>query len=145
MTQLENGEYLMDITLTGGSGRANIISPAKVIIDNEDIEATIEWNSKFYDYMEIDGVGYEPINSEGNSVFLVKVKDLDSDIPIKAETTAMSTPHMIDYTIRLNSASAKAQNGNIAPTIFIVTGIFIFLAAVGAAIFKTLRRKKSEN
>lgn len=146
MQQLKNGDYLMDVTLQGGSGRATITSPTKVSVNNDDIEATIEWSSKSYDYMEVDGVGYKPVNTEGNSTFVVKLSGLDADIPVKAETTAMSTPHLIDYTIKIDSATAKTAETSSAVAPVIIGGVSVVCVAVLlVTLVKKLGRGKNEN
>ena len=65
----------------------------------------IEWSSPNYDYMTLDGETYLPVNTEGNSVFELPVTAFDKEVPVTADTTAMSVPHEIEYTILLDSAS----------------------------------------
>ena len=57
--------------------------------------------------MIVDGEQYLPVNTSGNSTFEIPVSALDADIAVQAETTAMSEPHMIDYTLRFDSGSLK--------------------------------------
>ena len=45
----------MDVTLTGGSGRATIDSPAAINVEGDKATATIVWSSPNYDYMLVDG------------------------------------------------------------------------------------------
>ncbi len=59
--------------------------------------------------MIVDGKTYHPVNTEGNSEFLIPVR-LDEDMKISADTTAMSTPHLIDYTLRVSLTEAPAEN-----------------------------------
>lgn len=49
--------------------------------------------------MIVDGVKYEPVNSDGNSVFEIPVDTSKSKLEVTADTVAMSTPHEIDYVI----------------------------------------------
>ena len=109
---LENGEYEIDVSLAGGSGRASVTSPAKLFVSDGKMQAQIEWSSSNYDYMEVGGVDYYPINTDGNSTFVIDVSSLDTDIPVKAETLAMSTPHMIEYTLNFDSQSVRSTTGN---------------------------------
>ncbi len=106
---LEDGSYLMDVVLTGGTGKASVESPAKVEISGEDATATIAWSSPYYDYMIVDGKTYEPVNTEGNSVFEIPVSVFDAEMDVVADTIAMSTPHEIEYTLNFDSASAEAE------------------------------------
>lgn len=96
---IADGEYDVDVTLIGGTGKSTIISPARLKIEKGNMKAVIEWSSPFYDYMVIDFIKYYPVNEDGNSVFEIPVKALDKEIEVSADTTAMSTPHEIDYTL----------------------------------------------
>ena len=69
--------------------------------------ATIVWSSPHYDQMVVDGTQYLPVNDSGNSTFEIPVTALDEDLPVQAETTAMSEPHMIDYTLRFDGSSIR--------------------------------------
>ena len=103
---LAPGEYSIDVALNGGSGRASIASPAKLSVASDgSMTLTVVWSSSNYDKMVVDGVEYLPVNTEGNSTFEIPVPTLDEDLAVQGETTAMSTPHMIDYTISFNAES----------------------------------------
>ena len=103
---VEEGEFTCDVTLAGGSGRASVESPAKVVVKGGVMTATVIWSSPHYEYMLIGETKYLPVNTEGNSTFEIPVT-LDSDIAVSALTTAMSEPHLIDYTLRFDSATLK--------------------------------------
>ena len=95
-----------NVTISGGTGKAGIKSPTLLAEDGGKYVAVIEWSSPNYTYMEVDGVRYCPINSEGNSTFAVPV-ELDKDMAVSAETAAMSQPHVIEYTLRFDGASLR--------------------------------------
>jgi len=103
----EDGEHTIEVSLEGGSGKASITSPAKLVIADGKMTATIEWSSPHYDYMIVDGTKYEPANTEGNSVFEIPVAELDKDITVIADTTAMSKPHEIEYVLNFKSSTLK--------------------------------------
>lgn len=96
---LPNGDFQAEVILSGGTGKTTVLSPAAIHIENGVITAEIIWSSPNYDYMEIDGTGYTPVGIDGGSVFSVALPALNTEIPIKAETVAMSAPHMIEYTL----------------------------------------------
>lgn len=102
---LSDGEYTVNVTLNGGSGRASVESPAKLTVEGGEAFAEIVWSSSNYDYMKIDDVKYDILNSEGNSTFKIPVKAFDKEIPVIADTTAMGTPHEIEYTLCFDSES----------------------------------------
>ena len=96
---MEDGEYEAEVTLEGGSGRATVSSPAVLLVKEGKAYARIEWSSSNYDYMKVNGEKYEPVNTEGNSVFEIPVTTFDEKMDVIANTTAMSTPHEIEYTL----------------------------------------------
>ena len=104
---LEDGDYTMDVTLTGGSGRATIDSPAAINVEGDKATATIVWSSPNYDYMLVDGEKYEPVNKDGNSTFEIPVSVFDAEMEVTADTVAMREPHEIDYTLNYDSTTAK--------------------------------------
>ena len=56
--KLADGTYQADVTLTGGSGRATVDSPAAITVKDGKIYATIVWSSPYYDDMMVeDGRG----------------------------------------------------------------------------------------
>ena len=102
---LADGTYTCDVTLEGGSGRASVTSPAKMIVKDGNVTAEIIWSSSNYDFMEVNGERFDPVNADGNSTFEIPVTGFDYKMPVSADTTAMSTPHLIDYTLTFDSAS----------------------------------------
>ena len=108
---LEDGTYIADGTLEGGSGRATISSPVELTVKDGQMTARIEFSSPYYDYMVVDGEKYEPENTEGNSQFTIPMAGFDAGVPVTADTIAMSEPHEIDYEIVLDSATLKSWDG----------------------------------
>lgn len=105
----EDGVYTIEVTLEGGSGRASVSSPAALTVKEGKLYATIEWSSPNYDYMKIGDETYQPVNTEGNSVFELPVSGLDQKMDVIADTTAMSTPHEIDYTLTFHSDTLEKK------------------------------------
>ena len=103
---LADGEYTCEVTLTGGTGRASIQSPAKIVVKDGTIIATVIWSSTHYELMTVDGVEYKPVTLEGGSTFEIPAV-LDADMPISALTTAMSEPHTIEYTLHFDGSTLK--------------------------------------
>lgn len=104
---LADGEYTADVTLSGGSGRATVQSPAMITISGGAASAEIVWSSSNYDYMRIGEEKYLPTNTEGNSTFVIPVAYFDREMTVFADTTAMSEPHEIEYKLIFDSASVK--------------------------------------
>lgn len=102
---LADGTYEVEVTLTGGSGKASVASPAKITVSDGKIQATIVFSSANYDYMLVDGEKYLNEATEGNSTFTIPVSGFDWKMPVTADTTAMSTPHEIDYSLYFDSAT----------------------------------------
>ena len=110
---LEDGSYSAEVTLEGGSGKASVGSPAKIEIEDGKTSATIQWSSSNYDYMIVDGEKLLPLNEElgidGGSVFRIPVKSFDRPLTVLADTTAMSVPHEITYTLTFDSSTIAAE------------------------------------
>lgn len=107
--QLEDGAYAVNVILAGGSGRASVESPAALTVQGDTYTVTITWSSSNYDYMVVDGTQYDPVNTVGNSVFEIPLTSLDTPVAVQADTTAMSQPYLIDYTLTFDSASIVAM------------------------------------
>ena len=104
--QLIEGNFHIDVNLAGGSGKASVERDAKITIKGNSAMATIVWSSSKYDYMMVDGVRYDNLAAEGeNSKFTIPVIGFDYPMPVQANTTAMSEPHLIDYTLTFDSKS----------------------------------------
>lgn len=97
---LADGEYQVNVTMTGGSGRASIQSPTTLKVLDGQAYATIIWSSKYYDYMLVDDVRYEneAEGADDNSTFTIPVERFMCEIPVIGDTTAMSKPHEVEYT-----------------------------------------------
>ena len=94
---LEDGEYSVELTKEGGSGKASVDSPTKLVVENGKATLTVTWSSPNYDYMIVDGEKYLPVNEEGNSVFEIPVSVLNEPFTVIGDTTAMSQPHEVEY------------------------------------------------
>ena len=92
-----DGTYQVNVMLSGGSGRAKIASPTELTVKGGRATAKIVWSSDKYDYMEVEGIRFTPEIQNGHSVFMVPVTELDKPLAMVGDTTAMSTPHAIDY------------------------------------------------
>lgn len=108
-TPPEDGSYTASVTLEGGTGRASVESPAKLRCEDGQFWATLVWSSPNFDYMKVDGVRYDQINTEGNSVFEIPVAAFDQKLDVVADTVAMSEPHEVEYTLYFDSASLQKQ------------------------------------
>ena len=97
---LADGEYSVEVTLEGGTGRAKVDSPAKVKVEDGKAYATIVWSSTHYDYMLVDGKKYLNENEGGNSTFTFPIDGIPCKMNVVGDTTAMSVPHEIDYTLK---------------------------------------------
>ena len=138
---MKDGTYEINVELSGGSGRASVKSPAELTVGEDEMTARIEWSSPNYDLMIVRGEGFLPVNKEGNSVFQIPVADLDAPLDVQAETVAMSEPHLIDYTLVFDPDSVKAAGKSPLPWI----AATVLLAAVTAAVFALVRKKKSRS
>ena len=111
---LPDGIYQADVVLGGGSGRASVDSPCEVIIEEGKATAKITWSSSHYDFMIVNDETFYPVNNEGNSQFEIPVVP-GEEMAVQADTTAMSQPHLIDYTLTLTMLSDEdAASGEVS-------------------------------
>ncbi len=108
--ELEEGTYTIEVKLDGGSGKAEILSPALLQVSEDQITAQIQWNSPNYDYMIVDGETFYPVNTEGNSVFEIPAETFDVPVDVIGDTVAMSKPHEIEYTLTFYSDTIKPES-----------------------------------
>lgn len=104
---LADGTYTVNVKLSGGSGKASVESPATIKVESGKVTATIIFSSSNYDYMLVNGEMYETVNTEGNSTFEIPIAGFDVNLPVVADTTAMSQPYEIDYTLHFDSKTIK--------------------------------------
>ena len=102
---LADGNFMVNVTLSGGSGRASVVSPTVLKMKDGLCTAVIEWGSSNYDYMRLDDEVYLPLVAEGNSTFEIPVLFFDRPMRVIADTVAMSEPHEIVYTLTFDSES----------------------------------------
>lgn len=137
-TDLEDGEYEVPATLEGGSGKASVASPATLIVKDGKAFARIQWSSSHYDYMLVDGIKILPeekASPEDNSVFVIPVTSLSGPMKVIGDTTAMSTPHEVEYTLDFELPGEGSGHS----TIWIVLGAVVVL---GALLVWLIKRKK---
>ena len=109
-TDLEDGEYSIQVDLEGGSGKASVSSPTLMLVKNGRMYAELQWSSSNYDYMIVDGEKFQNESEEGrNSVFTIPVTAVDDKMEVIADTLAMGAPHEIDYTLTFYEASIGSK------------------------------------
>ena len=104
---ISDGDYTVEVTLEGGSGRTSVQSPAKLTVRDNTATAEIIFSSNKYDYMMVNGEKYLPVSMEENSIFEIPVIGFDYKMPVSADTTAMSQPYEIEYTLYFDSETIK--------------------------------------
>lgn len=97
--QAEQIGETINVSLEGGTGKVSLITPTAIKPDADGYVVTLEWSSKNYDYMIVDGVKYLPVEVNEHSIFEIPVSDIDKPLEVIADTVAMSKPHEIEYTI----------------------------------------------
>lgn len=133
---LKDGDYTVNVELSGGTGRAEVTSPAKLRVEEQKATAVIEWSSPNYDYMMVNGEKYLPVNTEGNSAFEIPVLVFDEAMAVTADTTAMSAPHEIEYTLTFAKDSIHSEGSG---TMLVIP---VALAVGVACAFGVILKKK---
>lgn len=103
-SSLADGTYSCEVTLEGGTGKATVESPCTITVTDGRLNATIIWSSKNYDYMIVNGEKYINEARAGEpSCFTFPIDEVPADLNVIGDTTAMSTPHEIEYTLHFGS------------------------------------------
>ncbi len=104
-------EYLCQVQLTGGSGKATVESPAEVTCENGTYYVKLIWSSPNYDYMIVDGQKYDnEADANSNSVFTIPFEVFNEAFTVIGDTTAMSIPHEIEYELTIYSPDSDYVN-----------------------------------
>lgn len=137
----KDGEYSIEVNMTGGSGRASVTSPTLLIIRNGKAYAKLYWSSTYYDYMIVDGVKYQNNTRDGGtSTFIIPITSMDAPVPVIADTTAMGDPLEISYQLTFYADTIGSRNlvPQIATRRVLIVALFIILAG---AVLSFLTRK----
>lgn len=103
-----DGEYTVQATLRGGSGKSGLINPTALTVEGGRMTATLVFVSGNYDYVVLDGTRYDVLTTDPGSTFRVPVAALDQELALIGDTVAMSAPHEVEYTLLLDSATLEA-------------------------------------
>ena len=130
-TELKDGDYMVEVTLEGGSGRASVTSPTGIRVKDGTAIAAVQFGSPNYDYMIVAGKQYKKLNDEGDSIFNIPILAFDEPFPVIADTTAMDKPHEIEYTLNFHTDTAQKvekedKQASFGPYIF-GAGIVVFM------------------
>jgi hypothetical protein len=139
-TSLKDGEYTIDIAFEGGSGKAQVNSPATLTAKGGKAVVKLEWSSSNYDYMVVAGEKYLPTNKSGNSTFVIPVTAYNTPVQVVGDTIAMSTPHEITYTLTFNDTTIEPV-GKLPLVPMIVAAVVL---AVFSAVAWILKSRKEE-
>ncbi len=102
--------YSCQVSLEGGSGKATVDSPAEVVVTAGSKTVKLVWSSSHYDYMLVSDVRYDnEAAPDEKSVFTIPFEEFDTAFTVIGDTTAMSTPHEIEYTLTVYSPDSVDQ------------------------------------
>lgn len=142
--ELEDGSYTVEVELEGGTGRASVTSPAELTVQDGEATARVEWSSSKYDYMVVGEEKYLPIQEEGNSTFEIPVLVFDEPMTVIADTTAMSVPHEVAYTLTFDSDSIVSGAYEAREKAGIAVGVVLFVAVAAAVLWGRKRKRNGK-
>ena len=108
---LPDGVYTAEFDTDSGMFHANEACDGKGTLTVKDgkVTAKIVWSSKNYDYMKVGDTKYDTVIEDEHSTFEIPVSCFDWAMAVKADTTAMSEAHEIDYTLTFDASSAEVN------------------------------------
>lgn len=135
--EMEDGEYAIEVKLSGGSGKSTVNSPAGLIVKDGRAWARITWSSSNYDYMIVGNQKYLPLQDEGYAVFEIPILIFNEPMTVIADTTAMSTPHEVEYTLTFygdqvmsKDETPQAAAQKVVYMVFIIVAICVFVSYI---------------
>ena len=132
--ELPDGEYSIEVNMTGGSGRASVSSPTLLIVRGGKAYARLLWSSAYYDYMILEDHYYlNETTDGGNSTFEVPITAMDEGITVIADTTAMGDPVEIEYVLTFYQESVGRKSDipqEAAKKVLTVGGAMIILGGI---------------
>ena len=142
---VKDGEYSIQVHMTGGSGRASVTSPTWVLVKDGKAYARLMWSSTYYDYMIVGGRKYMNESSEGgNSTFTIPITAMDEAMPVVADTTAMGHPVEIEYKLTFyeDTIGDKSQIPQEAAIDVLMIALGIIL--VGGVLNLVVKRRRKQ-
>lgn len=104
---LADGAYLADVSIEGG--RAKLLSPAVLTVEDGCCLATLVFGTTKIDYVLMDGEIYMPEEADEGVAFTVPVAAFDRGLSIIVDSTAIQPATEVAYTITFDAASLVAQ------------------------------------
>ena len=139
-----DGEYSIEVNMTGGSGRASISSPTLLTIRDGKAYAKLIWSSSHYDYMIVEDETYLNLTTDGgNSTFEIPVTVMDDGMPVIADTTAMGEPLEIEYTLTFYSESIGPKSlipQEAAKKVLIIAAVLLIGGGIANYFIKKKRK-----
>ena len=141
---IPDGDYSIEVSLAGGSGRASVTTPTWMNVQEGRAYARLLWSSPYYDYMILEGKKYlNETTDGGTSSFTIPITAMDAPMEIIADTTAMGDPVEIDYTLTfyedtIGSKSRVPQEG--ALRVLAGAAVFIIVGGIVNHFIKKRRR-----
>ena len=142
----KDGEYSIQVQMTGGSGRASVTSPTWFIVKDGKAYARLMWSSTYYDYMIVGGKKYlNETTDGGNSTFTIPITVMDDEIAVIADTTAMGDPVEIEYKLTFYSDTIGSRQQIPQEAAIMVLELALAILIIGGVlnyVIKRVRRKK---
>lgn len=139
-----DGRYTVEAVLKGGSGRVSIESPVSIESVQGKMTATLIWSSSFYEYMMINGEKHLPESRDvkgDTTTFRIPLSSLET-LEFVAQTSKMSRPHDIEYSIVFDRSTLKKNDNSIFSWMPVVFPSLIILIALTIIIMNKMKRNK---
>lgn len=140
-----DGEYAIDVSLEGGSGKASVETPTLLMVEDGAAYVQLVWSSSYYDYMMVNETRYENLaEKDMNATFKIPIYAVDEPMQVIADTTAMGEPHEISYELTLYSDSITSKDRLPREEAKKVIAIAIAIIVVGG-ILNGIQKKRVRN
>ncbi len=142
---LEDGEYSVEVAMTGGSGRANVSSPTYLVVRDGKAYARLIWSSAYYDWMLLGNRTFTNETTDGGlSSFEIPIPMLDQPFPVIADTTAMGESVAIRYELTFYSDSVGPKSRVPQEAAKRVLALAAVIIVGGGALHLIIQKKKEK-
>lgn len=140
---LPDGEYSIEVNMTGGSGRASVSSPTWLVVEDGHAYARLLWSSSYYDYMIVEERRYDNLTDDGsNSTFVIPIVQMDDEFSVVADTTAMGDPVEVEYHLTFYSSTVDDKDAIPQEAAIKVLWIALAIIVVGGVLNHVLKKRK---
>ena len=143
---LDDGIYTMNVSVVDAPVGWEVVSPCRFQIKGTQMIVLLEWESKSYEYMIVQGQRIEPEKREGGSKFKIPVTVLDAETEVTAEKNDLGIVSKAACRLVFDSSSIESTGRSVSKDAAMASAGFSFFGviSIAAMVLVYLHRKMKE-